>query len=120
MIRQGDVLLVPIEDHISLTPKPARQTPLSRHGKLVIAEGETSLHEHTLDAEDAILIQQGDRMLLALTRDQDLAVTHTATGEMLPRHTPIRVGAGFYEVRIQRRAEITPAGMPQRWTTVRD
>lgn len=120
MIRQGDVLLIPIEDRMTLTPaaKPIRR--LSRHGKLILAEGETSLHEHTLEDSDAMLVQQGERMLLTILREQDLAVTHTVTGEALPRHTPIRVGAGLYEVRIQRRAEVTPRGMPQRWTTVRD
>lgn len=121
MIRQGDVLLVPMpEDSMPITPRAQAHGKTNRHGRLVLADGETSLHEHTLSAEDADLVRQGERLLLTILRPQTLAVTHTHTGEALARHTPIRIGPGLYEVRTQRRAEVTPAGMPQRWSRVRD
>lgn len=120
MIRQGDVLLIPIDDSMPIAPRAKRAGKRSRHGRLVIAEGETSLHEHTIAESDAELVQQGERMLLTLLRDTTLAVTHTQTGEALGRHTPIRTAAGLYEVRIQRRAVLTPAGSPQRFTRVTD
>jgi hypothetical protein len=120
MIRQGDVLLIPIEDAMPIAPRPTPVRKLSRQRRLILAEGESSLHEHTLDASDAELVRQGERMLLWIEREQPLVVTHSQTGEVLARHTPIKVGTGLYEVRIQRRAEITPADMPQRFTRVRD
>jgi hypothetical protein len=122
MIRQGDVLLVPVQDAMPITPRAKAAGKRSRHGRLVLAEGETSLHEHTLPETDAELVRQGERMLLSVFPEAGtvLAVTHTQTGQPLARHTPLRIGRGLYEVRTQRRAEITPAGMPQRWTRVSD
>jgi hypothetical protein len=120
MIRQGDVLLIPIDDSMPVTPRASRVGKMSRHGKLVLAEGETSLHEHTVEENTAELVQQGEKILLSIFGSTTLSVTHTETGEPLPRHTPIRIGPGLYEVRTQRRAEVTPAGMPQRWSRVRD
>jgi hypothetical protein len=121
MVRQGDVLLIPLDDHMPISPRPVRIGKKSRHGRVVLAEGESSLHEHTIAEDDAELVRQGERILLTVLRDQvALAVTHAHTGEPLARHTTIELPGGLYEVRTQRRAEITPAGMPQRWTRVRD
>jgi hypothetical protein len=121
MVRQGDVLLIPVEDSMPISPKAQTITRKSKHGRLVLADGESSLHEHTISAEDAELVRQGEQILLTILRDQTkLAVTHTLTGELLPRHMSIELPGGLYEVRTQRRAEVTPAGMPQRWSRARD
>ncbi len=120
MIRQGDVLLVPIADQaMPVKPRVEKQHSNPR-GHLVIAQGETSLHEHTVEESDAELIQQGEKMLLWVERPTTFATRSTETGQIIPRHTPIELPGGLYEVRIQRRAEVTPAGMPQRWSRVTD
>jgi hypothetical protein len=120
MIRQGDILLVPVPDQaMSLTPKPSK-TRSNKRGHIVIAQGETSLHEHTVEETDAELVRQGERMLLWVHRQAIFATRSTETGMILPRHTPLELPGGLYEVRIQRRAQVTPAGMPQRWSRVSD
>ena len=105
MIRQGDVLLVPISDTNQLPLPPSGSKPMPERpkaGRIVLAQGETSLHEHTLTATDADLVRVGERMLLNLYRSTRLVVTDTLTGTVLPRHTPIELPGGLYEVRIQR------------------
>lgn len=104
MIRQGDVLLVPVKDQsMPMHPRPAR---IKSNGRIVLAIGETSAHEHTIAEDDAELVRQGERMLLTVFRDTKLAVTDTRTGQLLPRHTPLTVGGGLYEVRTQRELEV--------------
>jgi hypothetical protein len=118
MIRQGDVLLVPVPE-IAVRADARKLKPA--RGRVVLAQGETSLHEHTLPASDAELIRDGERMLLWTERPTRLAVTNTHTGAMLPRHTPSELpGGGLYEVRIQRDLVVQPRGMPERWVRVRD
>lgn len=107
MARQGDVLLIPVAGPV-LGPENPERNKLT--GRLVLAQGETSLHEHTIAESDAELIKQGERMLLAVHRETLLAVTETGTGRPLARHTPLRIGDGVYEVRIQRELQITPGG----------
>lgn len=106
MIRQGDVLLIPISDD-NMLPIPAQGAarPVrvkARNGRIVLAQGETSMHEHTLAESDADLVRMGERMLINLYGPQRLAVTATDTGAELPRHTPIELPGGLYEVRTQR------------------
>jgi hypothetical protein len=105
MIRQGDVLLVPISDTNQL-PIPlggSKPMPIKpKAGRIVLARGGTSLHEHTLVETDADLVCVSERMLLNLYRATRLVVTDTLTGTVLPRHTPIELPGGLYEVRIQR------------------
>jgi len=117
MIRQGDVLLIPVSDSQQL-PIPARdKKPVKtqpKAGRIVLAEGESSLHEHTLVEDDAQLVRIGERMLLNVYRDTRLVVTETHTGAVLPRHTPIALPGGLYEVRIQRELQVTPRGMIER------
>lgn len=119
-VRQGDVLLIPVADlAIPTQPKP-NVCKAKANKRLVLAEGESSLHEHTLDADDAELVQQGERMLLSIFKPTPMVVTHTNTGEVLSRHTPIELPCGLYEVRIQRDLVVQPAGMPERTVRVRD
>jgi hypothetical protein len=104
MIRQGDVLLLPLADSPQLPVTGTKPVPVKPNhaGRLVLAQGETSLHEHTLAEDDAELVRIGEKMLLNLYGPTTLAVTDTHTGAVLPRHTPIELGGGLYEVRIQR------------------
>lgn len=107
MIRQGDVLLVPIpEQSMNISPKPSAVRARKSKGKIVLAVGETSAHEHTIDETDAELVRQGERILLTVLRETTLAVTDTRTGERLGRHTPKTVMPGLYEVRTQRELDI--------------
>ena len=117
MIRQGDVLLVPLADdpQLPVGRRPDEVVKPNRAGRLVLAQGETSLHEHTLAAEDAELVRIGERMLLNLYGPQVLQVTDSHTGAVLPRHTPIELGGGLYEVRIQRELQQVPGrGLEER------
>ena len=101
MIRQGDVLLKRVD-----APKNIAQyakQPANRHGKLVLAQGESTLHEHTVDETAAELIALGERRLLHVTAPAaTLKTTHIHTGSPLPRHKPQELGDGYYEVVRQR------------------
>lgn len=107
MIRQGDVLLIPVtQQAVNLNPKPTVIKARKGKGKIVLAVGETSAHEHTIEETDAELIEQGGRILLTILRDTELAVTDTRTGQRLPRHTAKTVMPGLYEVRTQRELDV--------------
>lgn len=120
MTRQGDVLLLPVPDEMPITPRAERIGKLSRQGRLVLAEGETSAHEHTLASEDAELVRQGERMLLSIFRDTPLVVTDSRTGDALKRHDQLTIHHGLYEVRTQRELEVGVAGQTWGFRRVRD
>jgi hypothetical protein len=94
LIRQGDLLLVPVD----WVPEQAR---LVRSGRLVLAEGEMTGHAHVVDDERASL------------HSVDRAATRSATwflrveeGEPVllvhQEHDALSVLPGVYEVRRQR------------------
>jgi len=110
MIRQGDVLLRPVQSQaISITPKPQRIRP--EKGRVILARGEATGHNHSIAAEDAELVRQGDKILLSIFGRGTLAHQE---------HAPIELPGGLYEVIPQREYIPTPAGMPTRWTRVQD
>lgn len=116
MIRQGDVLLMAVAKPPSA--EAGQKMKPNRHGLLVLAQGETSLHEHTVAETDAELIQMGEAMLLhVLKENATVRTTHIHTGETLRRHTPQTVGGGYY--RIVRQRELDPKDI-QRTRIVRD
>ena len=108
MIRQGDVLLRPVSS-MAVSPKPIRVR--SQSGRVILARGEATGHHHSIDAEDAELVRQGQAILLTIFRPT--ALTHQ-------EHAPIELPGGLYEVIPQREYVPTPAGMPQRWSRVMD
>jgi hypothetical protein len=100
MVRQGDVLLVPVAE----IPAGARR--LDRvAGCLVLAEGEQTGHAHVIpdDAADAYFLPLADidemrRRFLKI--EAEVALVHE-------EHAPVTVPPGDYEVRRQR--EYVPA-----------
>lgn len=97
MLRQGDVLLVPVdgvdEAWLELAPADARG--------IVLAEGETSGHYHRLYGSGRLMRyrdeRQTDRVLFVADGGGVLRVDGDVT-----RHTPVDVPPGAYRVRIQR------------------
>lgn len=106
MIRQGNVLLLKVAAPANIQDG-VKHKP-NAHGKLVLAQGETSLHEHSIEETDAELIALGEKMLLHVTAAKaTLRTTHIHTGQTLNRHTPQEIGGGYY--RVIRQVELNPA-----------
>jgi hypothetical protein len=92
MIRQGDILLIPVTTIPTGTPAPPE------HGRLVLAHGEATGHTHSIaERDDITLVTAGEadglRMWLTLTAPAELE--H-------PEHDTLTVPPGQYEVRRQR------------------
>lgn len=101
MIRQGDVLLVPVAG----TPAGAR--PIARvAGRLILAEGEATGHAHAVSDPGAELLD-GDleARFLRVLEEGGVTLGHED-------HAPVRVPPGDYEVRLQR--EYKPRAVPER------
>lgn len=106
-IRQGDVLLVKIKEPAGLDK--AQKLPPNRHGCIVLAQGESTLHEHTIDAAGAEAWRLGEIVIRVKEAGAKLKTTHIHSGKTLPRHTPQEVGGGYY--RVVRQRELTNAEM---------
>jgi hypothetical protein len=105
MIRQGDVLLVPVGE----VPQAARRVARSG-GRVVLAWGEVTGHAHAISAGGATLLEQGTQRYLRVTRPVVLAHEE---------HAAIGIAPGAYRVVIQR--EYVPAESPaQAWRRVVD
>lgn len=121
LVRQGDVLLVPLEGDV-----PAGVVIEPKAGRLVLAEGEATGHAHVVRARNARLVRHGrptgrrgwmgrpehEYRLLLVVEGEPVVLEHE-------EHDPIPVGPGMYEVRRQR--EYTPAvSAPSASRLVRD
>lgn len=99
MYRQGDVLLIPVSE----IPSQAKAIE-SRGGRVVLAEGESTGHAHTVETGVATLYstaESADRWLRVHQQAGSVALlTHQ-------EHTPITLPPGDYAVRRQR--EYSPA-----------
>lgn len=91
MIRQGDVLLVPVDE------MPEGSTVTSEDGRLILARGEATGHHHSVADRDAALVQAAEGVFLHIMAPTPLE--H-------PQHAPIRLEPGAYRVVTQR--EYTP------------
>ena len=94
MLRQGDVLLIPI-------PRvPKKLTPVQpERGRLILARGEVTGHHHNVDAGAATLgLDQGGTMYMTI--EELTQIRHQ-------EHNPITVEPGIYKVIRQR--EYSPA-----------
>ncbi len=100
LIRQGDVLLVPVAQ------VPAG-TRVERRGSIVLAHGEATGHAHRVDDPRAELHTDGRRTrFLVVTGDEPVTLAHE-------EHDPLLVAPGAWEIRRQREYEPTPRR--QRW-----
>jgi hypothetical protein len=93
LIRQGDLLLVPVAD----LPEDAR---VIRRGRLVLARGEATGHAHVVEDDRAFLHDlgwawAGDEVYLSVVGDAPVSLVHE-------EHDTLVVSPGVYEVRRQR------------------
>lgn len=107
MKRQGDILLVPVNE----LPGDLTEVP-RQNGRIVLAEGEITGHLHAIDAEEAVFLAEDldspeGRFLIV---EEAEAITKEAAGVALthPEHDTVTLEPGLYEVRRQR--EYTAAG----------
>lgn len=74
MVRQGDILLVPIEE--SEIPTDAAAVP-SEHGRLILARGEATGHHHSVaEAESTALLATPNAELWLLIKEGDALLEH--------------------------------------------
>jgi hypothetical protein len=94
-VRQGDVLLVPVEE------VPEGCEPVGRvGGRVILAEGEVTGHHHAISEADVdLVIGEMERRFLEVG-PQGATLTHD-------EHAGIAVAPGRYEVLVQ--VEYTPA-----------
>ena len=91
LVRQGDLLLVPVAN----LPEQAR---LLQRGRLVLAEGEATGHAHVVEDERAFLHGfgwAGGGVFLSVVGDGPVSLVHE-------EHDPLLLLPGVYEVRRQR------------------
>ena len=96
LMRQGDVLLKPVE-HV-----PANTRPVAREdGRLILAHGEATGHAHAIAEESAELVsaEGAAELYLLVHGHQPVSLAHD-------EHDTIKVDPGAYEVVRQR--EYTP------------
>jgi len=98
MLRQGDILLVPVK----AMPGDLVEIP-RQNGQIVLAEGEVSGHLHAIEAPEASFhaksIEEIEGRFLQV--EAEVALTH-------PEHDTVVLQPGAYEVR--RQFEYTEAG----------
>lgn len=97
LLRQGDVLLIPIDQ------VPDSATTTAAGTRLVLAEGEATGHAHAVLADNAELVEAPDGTLYLIVADEAAVLVHE-------EHNAIPLNPGSYEVRRQR--EYVPS--PQR------
>lgn len=104
MLRQGDILLVPVQK----VPDGLTEVP-REDGKIVLAEGEATGHLHAIDDEAATFLAKDpgspeDRYLVVDVIEEAERITAKAAGVELthPEHDTVVLEPGAYEVRRQR------------------
>lgn len=95
IIRQGDVLLVPVE----AIPEAATPVKATARG-LVLAEGEVTGHAHVMAPDVVSMWDAAGQRYVRVEAATDLRHTLPSGGQA--DHNPITVEPGEYEVRIQR------------------
>lgn len=106
MYRQGDVLIVPIED--TEVPDRTRPAPRDARGRMILARGEATGHAHAVAGPGvALLADPEDPDRLYLRVPTYARVSHE-------EHGPIPVSKGSY--RIIRQREYIPGA----WRPVAD
>lgn len=95
--RQGDVII------IKRASAPSNGEPAKDKRGIVLAEGETSGHHHAVFGRGAKLFRYKDTDSKFLTVAKSGATVRVVGGEVngVPRHLPIKLEGGTYEVRIQ-------------------
>jgi hypothetical protein len=124
LIRQGDVLLVPVDpDVVEGGGAPRSRSAVERvRGGLVLAEGEATGHAHVVRDEHARLERQGfgeerrvpyhrgawgKSRLVLIVEESPVTLAHE-------EHEPLTLPPGAYEVRRQR--EYVPGAGARAWS----
>lgn len=96
--RQGDVIIIKCES------APVNGIPATDPRGLVLADGETSGHHHQVFGRGAKLFRYKDTEQRFLTVAKSGAVVRVVGGEVngVPRHIPVKLEGGNYEIRIQK------------------
>lgn len=91
-LRQGDILLLPVEKLPDGLTKIPRQ-----HGRIVLAEGEATSHLHAIESPEALFLAEDLEQIEGrfLQVEAEVALEH-------PEHATIQVAPGNYIVRRQR------------------
>lgn len=100
MVRQGDVLLVPVR------AVPKRSEPVGRErGQLILALGEATGHAHVVESASAELVSADDahELYLLVHGPEPVTLEHE-------EHDPIPLERGVYQVVRQREYEPSPRG----------
>jgi hypothetical protein len=109
LLRQGDVLLVPV----AAVPKQVERLSRDR-GRLVLAEGEATGHAHALQGEaELVRVRRSGRVYLVVGGCAPAMLVHE-------EHDPIVVAQGLYEVRRQREYEPPVLARSVGWRRVAD
>ena len=87
MVRQGDVLLVPV------ARVPEGRAVLAEEGRLILARGEKTGHHHSVASRDAALVEAAEGIFLRIMAPTPLE--H-------PEHAPVRLEPGAFRVVTQR------------------
>lgn len=105
IIRQGDVLLLPIAD--SKLPAKRAAVPIE-NGRVVLAHGEATGHHHSFAVHDRIALFRedgsGGGLYLSVSGDAPAALEHQ-------EHSTLKVAPGAYKVLRQRTMQ---SGMARR------
>lgn len=88
LVRQGDLLLVPV----AAVPEGARELG---SGRLVLLRGEATGHAHVVENDRASLQGWSSQRYLQLEGEEPVILVHQ-------EHAPLPLGPGVYEVRRQR------------------
>ena len=94
-IRQGDVLLIPVE----LIPTRAKPAPRDSRKRIVLAEGEVTGHAHCVLDDEATLFIQDDLDEMA---DRFLRVESEAVEVVHEEHDVVTVERGDWIIRQKR------------------
>lgn len=101
-LRQGDVLLVPVEDVDLHDAKPVAR----EGGRIVLARGEVTGHVHAIKSRSATLLE---RAVAGRAAERFLRVTRAKALLGHEEHSEILVPPGLYRVVIQQ--EYTPEAL---------
>lgn len=95
IIRQGDILIVPIAQLPAAAVKPVAP----EHGRVVLAHGEATGHHHSIRLEDRVALFRedgsGGGLFLSVMGDAPVALEHQ-------EHHALQIPPGSFEVRRQK------------------
>ncbi len=107
MIRQGEILLIPVDAFTDNDDEYKVAKPDA--SRLIVGHSETG-HHHVIDLERSpsaeLLIHRTNEFIGRLKLGEDAVLEHLRSFDT---HEPVRLEKGFYEVRWRR--EHTPEGL---------